>query len=84
MERLGDDIARLSTHITAATAWLLAMIRAFDAAEGWHDAGFRSCAGWLWWRTGVGPGAAREKVRAARALGELPALSAALAAGELS
>ncbi|MGH7268144.1 MAG: DUF222 domain-containing protein, partial [Candidatus Rokuibacteriota bacterium] len=50
---------------------------------GWGT-GFRSCAHWLNWRVGLDLGAARERVRVARALGELPQLAAALARGELS
>ena len=46
--------------------------------------GFRSCAAWLSWRVGLDLGAAREKVRVARALGTLPLLAEALARGELS
>ncbi|MFO8175024.1 MAG: DUF222 domain-containing protein, partial [Longimicrobiales bacterium] len=82
-EALGDEIARLSAHIHAATHQLLVLIRAFDEGEGWAW-GFRSCAEWLSWRTGISPGPAREKVRVARALGDLPLLSAAMARGELS
>src|SRR5690606_6777324 len=53
--------------------------------EGWAAGpGFRSCAHWLSWRTGIAPGAAREKVRVARALAELPQVSAAMRRGELS
>src|SRR5262249_60626285 len=44
----------------------------------------RSCAAWLSWRVGFAPGAAREHVRLARALGTLPLLKQALAHGELS
>ncbi|MCY4635119.1 MAG: HNH endonuclease, partial [Acidobacteria bacterium] len=66
-ERLGDDIAELSSRIQAATCELLVMLRAFDEREGWS--GFQSCAHWLNWRTGLALGAAREKVRVARALG---------------
>ena len=58
-------------------------IREFDEREGWGW-GFRSCAQWLSWRTGISPGPAREKVRVARALGNLPLLSQAMARGELS
>jgi 5-methylcytosine-specific restriction endonuclease McrA len=83
LERLGDRIAELSAHLEAATARLLALIREFDARGGWNT-GFRSCAAWLTWRVGLAPGAAREHVRVARALGTLPALAAALARGELS
>lgn len=81
---LGDEIARLSAHIQAAAYRLLVMIRIFDEGQGWHEEGFRSCARWLSWKTGIGAGAAREKVRVARALAELPALSAALERGRLS
>lgn len=81
---LGDDIARLSAHIEATLAQLFDLIRVFDQSQGWHEEGFRSCAAWLSWRTGIGTGAARERVRVARALGELPHLREALGRGELS
>jgi len=80
LDRLGDE---LSAHIEAATARLLDLIREFDARGGWKG-GFRSCANWLSWRVGLDLGAAREKVRVARALGTLPLLAQALARGELS
>src|SRR5207247_2154630 len=83
LERLGDQIAELSAHLEAAGARLLDLIRAFDARGGWNT-GFRTCADWLSWRVGLAPGAARERVRVARALGTLPLLAQALARGELS
>src|SRR2546430_11737231 len=83
LDRLGDEIAELSAHLEAATAQLLDLIREFDSRGGWNN-GFRSCAAWLSWRVGFAPGAAREHVRVARALGTLPRLSHALARGELS
>src|SRR5947208_2865574 len=83
LERLGDEIAELSAHLDAATARLLELIREFDARAGWNT-GFRSCAEWLTWRVGLDRGAARERVRVARALGTLPRLARALARGELS
>src|SRR5216117_607294 len=83
LERLGDEIAVLSAHLDAATAHLLELIREFDARAGWNT-GFRSCAEWLSWRVGLDRGAARERVRVARALGSLPRLAQALARGELS
>jgi hypothetical protein len=82
LERLGNEIAELSAHLDAATGRLLDLIREFDARGGWGGA--RSCADWLSWRVGLDLGAARERVRVARALGDLPLLSAALARGELS
>src|SRR5438093_4769842 len=83
LDRLGDQIAELSAHLEAATARLLDLIREFDARGGWNT-GFRSCAAWLSWRVGLDLGAARERVRVARALGTLPLLAQALACGELS
>src|SRR5882724_1549103 len=83
LDRLGDEIAELSVHLEAATARLLDLIREFDAHGGWGN-GFRSCAHWLTWRIGLDHGAARERVRVARALGSLPRLARALARGELS
>src|SRR6266508_3853872 len=83
LDRLGDEIAELSAHLEAATARLLDLIREFDAREGWNT-GFRSCAAWLNWRVGLDLGAARERVRVARALETLPRLARALARGELS
>src|SRR5258706_3462913 len=83
LDRLGDEIAELSAHLDAATARLLTLIGEFDARGGWNR-GFPSCAAWLGWRVGLNKGAARERVRVARALGTLPRVSEALARGELS
>jgi hypothetical protein len=83
LDQLGDEIALLSAHLDAATARLLDLIREFDARGGWNS-GFRSCAAWLSWRVGLDLGAARERVRVARALGTLPLLAQALARGQLS
>ena len=82
MDGLGNEIAELSAHLEAATARLLDLIREFDARGGWNQ-GFRTCAHWLNWRVGMDLGAARERVRVARALGTLPLLAGALARGEL-
>ena len=80
---LGDAIAELAARIQAATYELLVMIHQFDERGGWGQ-GFTSCAHWLNWRTGLAMGAAREKVRVARALAELPRLSAEMRRGALS
>jgi Domain of unknown function (DUF222) len=70
LDRLGDELATLAAHLDAATG-------------GWGN-GFRSCAGWLSWRVGLAPGAAREHVRVARALEHLLRFAEALARGEVS
>lgn len=84
VDDLGDEIAILSAHIESATQRLLVLIARFDELRGWERAGHRSCAHWLAHRTGIDGGAARERVRAARALAELPLIRAALARGELT
>jgi hypothetical protein len=83
VDALGERIAELSAQIQAATYQLLVMIREFDERGGWGE-GFRSCAHWLNWRTGLDLGASREKVRVARALAELPRISASMRKGEIS
>ena len=83
VDRLGHEIAELSAHLDAATGHLLELIREFDARGGWNN-GFPSCAHWLAYRVGMDLGAARERVRVARALGSLPRLAESLARGELS
>jgi uncharacterized protein DUF222/HNH endonuclease len=81
---LEDEIAELSAYIDAATARLLAAIAEFDRRQGWADAGCVSCAEWLSFRVGITLVTAREKVRVARALGDLPCITAALARGRIS
>ena len=80
----GNEIAVIAARLNVATHRLLTCIRAFDELGGWHRQGAQSCAHWLTWRIGLDPGAAREKVRVARALGALPKIDDAFAAGKLS
>jgi hypothetical protein len=82
-ERLGEAIAELAARLHAATYELLALLREFDERAGWNG-GFMSCAHWLHWRTGIDLGAAREKVRVAKALPALPLISAAMQRGVIS
>ena len=84
LEELEEQIASLAAHIHAATHRLLTLIADFDRRRGWELGGHRSCAHWLHFRTGIDLGAARQKVRTARALEFLPGISASMARGELS
>ena len=84
VEDLGDEIATLAARIHAATHRFLELIARFDRLGGWQPGGHRNCACWLAYRTGLDAGTAREHVRVARALEDLPGTSAAMAAGELS
>ena len=81
---LEDEITELAAHLNAATYRLLTLIGEFDERGGWHGAGLKSCAHWLNWKCGIDLGAAREKVRIAHALKDLPQISAALRGGRIS
>jgi len=84
LHTLEDQITELAAHISAATWRLLALIREYDLRSGWNCGGTRSCAHWLNWKCGIALGAAREKVRVAHALADLPKISAAFREGHLS
>ena len=60
------------------------LIREFDEKAGWAQQGCKTCADWLSWRIGLDAGAAREKIRVARALANLPRISESLSKGEIS
>ena len=80
---LGETIAALAQRLHAATYELLVLLREFDERKGWNN-GCLSCAHWLHWRTGIDLGAAREKVRVAKALPALPRISRAMQHGQVS
>ncbi|NNL94657.1 MAG: DUF222 domain-containing protein, partial [Xanthomonadales bacterium] len=84
LDHLADEITELSAHLDAGNYRLLQLIEAFDARQGWEGVGMRSCAHWLNWQCGINLGAAREKVRVAKALPALPRISEAFRTGEVS
>jgi hypothetical protein len=84
LERLEREIGELAAHIHAATCRWLALVAEFDRREGWTEWGCKSCAHWLSWRCALAPSAAREQVRVARRLSDLPGIRAAFGRGELS
>ena len=81
---LGRRITTLYAHINAATYQLLEMIRDFDAQQLGELEGCLSTAHWLSFRCGIGLVAAREKVRVAGALPQLPRIAEAFRRGLLS
>jgi hypothetical protein len=83
-DELGEGICLRAGRIAAAEAELLPWIAEFDRREGWAGTGLLSCAHWLSWKVGLSLGAAREQVRVARRLEELPAVAAAYRAGRIS
>ncbi|MDX1435097.1 MAG: DUF222 domain-containing protein, partial [Gammaproteobacteria bacterium] len=83
-----DELERAILNLTAAQTArdyeLLVMIREFDERAGWLAWGFERCSDWLHWRCDVSRGAAREKVRVAHALKDLPQMSLAFSEGKLT
>ena len=84
IDELEAQITELAGHLNAAHYRWLLLIREFDRRLGWGDGKLASCAHWLNFKCGLNLGAAREKVRVAHALSELPLISASMACGELS
>ncbi len=84
VKQLEDDITTLAAHIDAAMFRWLELLREFDECEGWKGEGIKSLAHWLNWKCGMSLATAREKVRVALALKDLPQTSAAFHEGRLS
>ena len=84
LERLEEQICELAGHLTAATCRFLILLGDFDARRGRASWEMNSCAQWLSWKCQMSSGAAREHVRVARALRDLPVIRDEFAAARLS
>jgi len=83
-EALGEQIAEQGAHLDAATHRLLSDLRSFDQSRAWARQGASTCAHWLSWRLGWSSSRAREHVRVANCLANLPTIDEALRKGEVS
>jgi len=83
-EKLGAEITELCSYIYAATHRLLTLIREFDEQQYWAELGFQSCSHWLNFNCGFGMNSARERLRVAHALADLPKIDEAFSKGALS
>jgi hypothetical protein len=84
LERLEAEITELAAHLNAGTCRWLELVAEFDRREGWGSWGCRSCAEWVAWQCALTSRSAREHVRVARRLEELPRVHAEFASGRLS
>lgn len=84
IDQLDEAICRLASRVNAVNYRLLVLVREFDDRMGWAKWSFPSCAEWLSWRCQISLSAAREKVRTAQALRDLPDISLAFREGRLS
>jgi hypothetical protein len=71
-------------RIAAGEARFLDLVGELDAREAWGGVGIKSPAHWLAWQCSLTLSTAREHVRAARAVRELPLIRAAFASAALS
>jgi hypothetical protein len=84
LERLESQICEVAGHLAAATCRFLVLLGEFDERRGWATWELNSCAAWLSWKCQMSSGTAREHVRVARALRDLPVIRREFAAGRLS
>ena len=84
LDELEAELATLASHLYAGTCRWLELVCELDRRSGWAGSGRASLSEWLAWRCALTPRAAREHVRVARRLPELPLVHAAFARGELS
>ncbi len=86
---IGDDdlereVCTIAAQLAALTARWLGLLSELVVRGIWADQGARTPAQWLSWRLGMAPSTAREHVRIALRLRELPRVREAFAAGVLS
>jgi hypothetical protein len=84
LELIEREIESLAAQVNAGSARWLELVGEFDRRTGWADTGCRSTAEWVAWRCALTPRAAREHVRVARSLADLPQIRDEFGAGGLS
>tara|TARA_E500000331_G_scaffold336758_1_gene364215 strand:+ start:181 stop:1368 length:1188 start_codon:yes stop_codon:yes gene_type:complete len=84
LDTLEENLISLSEHINQQEYQFLLLVREFDLRQGWRAYYFNNCAEWLNMKCGISPGTAREKVRVAKMLFDLPLCSEAFEKGTLS
>ena len=84
LERLEAEITELAGHLAAGECRWLMLVAEYDRRAGHETWGCPSIAHWLSWHCGLDLRSAREKVRVAHALEDLPLVTAEFGAGRLS
>jgi hypothetical protein len=83
-ERLEAELCQLAAHISAATCRWLLLVAEYDKRGAWTSWECHSCAHWLSLKTGLGIHTARQHVRVARRLCDLPRITEEFSRGALS
>jgi hypothetical protein len=84
LERLEAEITELAGQLAAGECRWLELVAEYDRRAGHETWGCRTVAHWLSWHCGLDMRSAREKVRVAQALEELPLVAEEFRAGRLS
>ncbi len=79
-----SELALVCAQLNAAHARLVELVAKVLEAECWVGAGIHTREQWVAWKTGLSPARAHDVVLLARRRQELPVMTEALAAGELS
>ena len=77
-------VTDMAAHINLADWRFVKLVAAMDRRRGWDERGYCNLGNWLDHRCGLGPCAARERIRIGRALARLPDIDAAFRDGVLS
>ena len=77
-------VTRMAAHINLADWRFIKLIAAMERTRGWQEGGYCNLGNWLDHRCGLGPCAARERIRIGRALAKLPQIDAAFRDGVIS
>ena len=81
---LRGAVVEMAAHINLADWRFVKLVAAMDQRRGWNERGYCNLGNWLDHRCGLGPCAARERIRIGRALVRLPRIDAAFRDGILS
>ena len=77
-------VTRMAAHINLADWRFIKLIAAMERTRVWQEGGYCNLGNWLDHRCGLGPCAARERIRIGRALARLPRIDAAFRDGVIS
>ena len=78
------ELCTWSANLAAAEFRWFALLAEFDKRDGWQQWECHSCVSWMTWQLGLDDRTAREKLRVARGLAELPLVSEQMRLGRLS
>ena len=83
-DELRRAVARMAAHINLADWRFIKLVAAMERTGSWREGGYCNLGNWLDHRCGLGPCAARERIRIGRALARLPRIDAAFRDGAIS